>query len=212
MTRGIIQEIEDDASTELSRLGSQKYLLAVTDATLEPGPVLAAAVDAHHHAIHTFDRWAEDEPVAVAAQAFTAAAGREREARGRLQAELQSFGVTHAPGADADELHAHLRTLDATAERIGAGLLGASLVTDRTILQYVSFFVNEGDTRRANIFRELREEFADGRETAAWIVDERLDATEQRLAEQAATEAIDVAYGAYETALNDLGFDPRPLC
>lgn len=48
---------------------------------------------------------------------------------------------------DHDAFSTHLGAVERTAERVGAGLVGAPLVADRFYLQLVSFFVNEADER-----------------------------------------------------------------
>ncbi|MFB6136961.1 MAG: rubrerythrin family protein [Halobacteriaceae archaeon] len=213
MAASYVDAVADAAATELDRLGSSQYLVAVTGAALEPPQVLAAVVEERYHGWQTFDRWADDTADERAAQSFVAAAERERQARGKLSAELQSFGVTHSPSAEPGAMQAYLRTVEGPVERVAAGLVGSLLVTDRTLLQYVSFFVNEGDERRADILRTAREEIARGREMGDWLLAEGLDAdvSEGRVVE-AATPAIEAAYGEYVERLDDLGLDPRPVC
>lgn len=217
MAASYVEAVEDATTTRLSRLGSGQYLVAATDATLEPPNVLAAAIDERYHAWQTFDRWADDADLERVEQTFVAAAERERQARGKLSAELQSFGVTHSPSPDPPAVQAHLRGVEGPVNRVAAGLLGSLLVTDRTLPQYASFFVNERDQRRANIFREAREEIARGREMGDWLLREGLDDAiaapieEQRVV-AAAKGAIDAAYDEYAARLEALGLDPKPTC
>jgi hypothetical protein len=203
----LVDAVETDRATELDRLGSQKLLLALTDADLGTGRVLAAAARSERSAHETFAAWADDETDDAARAAFADAADREDAHHERVVAELDA--ASDATGPDA--LHAHLRTLDGTAERIGAGLVGRPLVADRTLLQVVNFFVNEADERRADLFRDLREETRAAHDVAAELLDDADDDEVER-AREAADEAVLVAYREYAETMDEMGLDVKPLC
>ncbi|MFB6297249.1 MAG: transcription antitermination protein [Salinirussus sp.] len=183
--------------TELDRLGSQKALLAVTDATLERATVLEAAGGAVATARATLADWAADAGDEAVAAALSAAADALREAAARIADSLEA----DLPGGS------EFVTLEAgsDAERVGAGLVGLPLVLDRLFLQCVSFFVNEADGTRADLFRDLR---ATTGEMLAAAADLDLDGD----AERAAVAVVTAAYEAYVDRLEAMGFDPKPIC
>jgi len=89
---------------------------------------------------------------------------------------------------------------------VGAGLVGLPLVLDRLFLQGISFFVNEADEARADLFRDLRETTDGIRDSAA-----DLDVDEER-ARNAASAVVTAAYDEYVDRLEAMGFDPKPIC
>jgi len=194
-----IDAVRDRTETERNRLGSDKALIAATDATLEADAVLAAAAARESGVATTLDQWATEADSDVATQ-FEAAATAAAERADRLD----------VAAGDADGFIGYLETVDGTARRVGAGLVAAPLVADRFYLQVVSFFINEADEGRADTFREIRQEasaLADG-ETAL----ERLSESERETAAAAATEAIEAAYDDYAETLEAMGLDPKPIC
>lgn len=109
-------------------------------------------------------------------------------------------------------MHETLRSLEDTSSRLG-GLVGRSMVGERTHLQVVSFFVNEGDERRADQFRELRSETAAQGDRALELLEDVCDEDgDWDRARDAAEEVIEAAYNAYAGSLDDLGIDPKPIC
>jgi len=193
-----IAAVEEATATERSRLGSDKVLIALTDATLEPDAVWGALSTREAGIADTLGGWDEaDETIRAAVErAATAAADR----RDRLDA---------TPG-EADALSAHLDSVAGTAERVGAGLVAVPLVLDRLYLQVVSFFVNEADEHSADVARELRTDASDlgpAREALA-----ALDDDGRAQAREAAVEAVGVVYEEYADALEAMGLDPRPVC
>jgi len=207
----LVEAVRAAKGTELDRLGSEKALVAETDADLSTGAVLRAAAAAEARAVETFDRWADDEADAAAREAFAGVAERERDHRDRVLAELDD----PAPNldADSDAVHDHLRGLDGTAERVGAGLVGRPLAAERTLLQVVSFFVNEADADRADLFRELRSDTQALAEEGAVLLDEVCDGEEAyERAREAAEGTVAVAYRDYADRLEAMGLDPKPVC
>ncbi|WP_435179825.1 rubrerythrin family protein [Halorussus sp. AFM4] len=202
-------EVEAAKATELDRLGSQQALVALTDADLDAEAVLRAAAQSEHIARETFRQWADSEADSDAAEAFAALADREADHYERVVAELDG---EFAPDDAANPLHEHLRGLDGTVER-AAGLVGRSLATDRTQLQVVNFFVNEADERRADLFRELREDTREGVSTGTDLLAAHCegDADWERARETAA-EVVQIAYDDYAETLEGMGLDPKPIC
>lgn len=201
--------VADAKQTELDRLGSNKLLVALTDAELTAEHVLRAAADSENAAHHTFATWADDEPDAEAREAFADAAEREREHRERVLAELEA---DYEP-ADGGALHEYLRGREGAAKRLAAGFVGRGLVADQTHKQLVSFFVNEADESRAELFRGLREETEASLERGLDLLAERCDDEEDWEDARAVAEyTVQVAYDDYADALRGMGVDPKPVC
>jgi hypothetical protein len=192
-----IAAVEDATTTERSRIGSDKALIAATDATLERDAVWRAMATREAGVVDAVGGWNDESAVAEAFERFRRAASDRRD---RIDAQ---------PG-EADALSAHLADLTDTPERVGAGLLAVPLVLDRLYLQVVSFFVNEADEREADVARELRNgasDLAPAREALAV-----LDDAERARARDAAVGAIGVAYDEYAATLEAMGLDPKPVC
>lgn len=196
----VTERVRESHATALDRLGSEKSLLALTEARLETEPVLEAAGAALASARATLSDWAADADGQVAA-ALAAAAERLGDAADRVAESLDATLPGDSPFVSL--------AADTDAGRAGAGLVGLGLVLDRVFLQCVSFFVNEADTTRADLFRDLRG-VADGLlETAA---DLDLDGEGAEEAAGAAGTVVEAAYDAYVGRLEAMGFDPKPIC
>ena len=202
--------IEASMAVELDRLGSSKLLVALTDADLSEATVLRIAAESERAAMETFERWADDEAQTDAGQLFAECREQERDHYERIADLLE--GEFEGDGGPVDPMHDCLRSLESTIDRLG-GLVGRALVGGQTQLQLVSFFVNEGDERRADCFRELRAETAAQGDRAAELLETVCDGSEDwEQARRAAEAVIDVAYDAYADSLDDLGLDPKPIC
>ncbi len=202
--------VEESMETELERLGSSKRLVALTDADLTEERVLRSAADSERVAAETLAAWADDEDHDEAREAFAEFRDQERDHYDRITDLLEGDRESDTDGIDP--MHAELRSLESTAARLG-GLVGRALVGDRTHLQMVSFFVNEGDESRADRFRELRSEtIAQGERAAGLLAEVCADEGEWDEARAAAEDVIDAAYGAYAGSLDELGLDPKPIC
>ncbi|SER58345.1 rubrerythrin family protein [Natrinema salaciae] len=202
--------IDESMTVELERLGSSKLLVALTDADLTEETVLRTAAASERAAMETLETWADDEEHDGARQLFGEYRDQEREHYDRITAMLEG-----EPAFDAEEpdpMHAELRSLESTTARLG-GIVGRALVADRTHLQLINFFVNEGDERRADAFRELRTETAAQGDRAAELLEEICtESDEWDRARGVAEDVIDIAYDAYADSLDDLGIDPKPIC
>ena len=205
----VVAAVREDARTELDRLGSEKALVASTTANLERAAVLTAAASAEACARDTFEAWADDESNDTAREAFEAVAATEANHHDRVVALLDA--EPDAP--DPDALHEHLRGLEETTERVGAGLVGRPLAAERSLLQFVNFFVNEADASAADLFREMRSDSDELVERGAEVLDavcERDEGYER--ARTAAVETVEVAYREYAERLEAMGLDPKPVC
>jgi len=210
-----VEAVSEARATELHRLGSDKYLVAATGADLAEEPVLASVAQEAANGRETFESWAEGED-GPAAEAFAAAADTEREHLERLRERLGD-GTPGANDANADDtgeggVDQALGTAETTAERAGA-LVGRGKVRDRTLLQVVNFFVNEGDTTGADLVRELRRD-ANGQVSAGADLLEGVCESDGdwNEAQESAERVVAAAYEEYAAALEAMGVDPKPVC
>lgn len=224
-TEAFRETVEADARTELDRLGSNKLLLALTGAHLDEASVLSAAVDAEASARDLFAAWADDEPNEDAREAFAAVAAREADHLDRVEGELAAVregeegdeGNGESENGDREPtrgaMHSSLREREETVERVAAGMVGRPLVSLRTHTQLVSFFVNEADEARADLFRDLRGDVEACLETGLDLLAALCEnEDDEERARAAAVETVEAAYEDYETALSEMGMDPKPVC
>ncbi|MFC7019876.1 MULTISPECIES: transcription antitermination protein [Haloarcula] len=195
-----IETVRETTATELDRLGSDKLLIAVTGATLEPAAVRTAAATRERGLARTLERWGVETSETAVAGTFADAAADAVDRADRLDAE--------AEGDDA--LVAHLDTVAETPARVGAGLVAPPLLADRFYLQVVNFFLNEPDRASADRFREIRTGAADLDYPSAAL--ESLSSEEREQAAAAAVDAIEAVYADYAETLEAMGLDPRPVC
>ena len=199
----LVEAVQTESKTELSRLGSSKSLYADTEGEMEPDVVLAAAADNAHHAAETFDGWAEDDLEG----AFAAAAETERDHYESIAGKLDD----HEPGTPPAVVE-FLRGLPAGVERLG-GLVGWTLVTEEKASQCTGFFTGQADPQTASLFRGFGGDYEETREATV----DALEATcgsddEWDRARTAATNAVEAAYDEYFETLEDLGVNPKPVC
>ncbi|GGN90831.1 MULTISPECIES: rubrerythrin family protein [Haloarcula] len=199
----LIESVRDDQQTELSRLGSSKTLYADTRGEMEPAAVRAAAAAREQAAHDTFSAWADDESDTAAAGLFADAA---EDAAGRLD------GVGADP-ADRDfAMHDALSDLTDTVERLG-GLVGWTLVDEKTKGQLTGFFTGQADPQTASTFRSAGNDVEALREDAAELLDETCaDGDDWDAAETAAVDVVSAAYDDYFETLEELGVNPKPVC
>ncbi|WP_436929965.1 rubrerythrin family protein [Halosimplex halobium] len=215
--QALVDAVREAKATELDRLGSDKYLIAATGADLEGAPVLRSVAESAASGRDTFSRWA-DEATGDAASAFETAAEAECDRFDRVVDSLAALPDDDADaaatidGTDAP-LEDALAEVDGTVERLAAAFVGRPLVADRTLLQVVSFFVNEADEQRADLARDLRSETQARLDEGVDLLDAvcETDADWER-AQRAAEDVVAAAYEAYATALEAMGVDPKPVC
>ncbi|MFB6102154.1 MAG: rubrerythrin family protein [Haloplanus sp.] len=208
----LVETVTDRMATELNRLGSEKALVAATEAQLARERVLASALVAERRAAETFEQWADTETTPEAESAFERVADTERDHADRVAALMTDPDTVDADPAP-DALHEHLRSLDATPERVAAGLVARPLVSERSLLQVVNFFVNEVDERTADTVRYLRSETEALVDDGAALLDICCEReTEWERATEAAERTVAVAYDEYADRLHGMGVDPAPVC
>ncbi len=203
------EEVEAEKRTQLDRLGSGKLLVALTDATLDRESVLAAAADSESAAAETFRSWTADEESDRAVEAFAAVRDQEQDHYERVAEHLPD----HDPPEAGGPMHAYLRGLEGSVERVGAGLVGRPLVSTRSHTQVISFFVNEADTSMADLFRDLKTETNAELERGLDTLDALCESEDDwERARATAAYVIQVAYDDYADSLAGMGLDPKPLC
>jgi len=204
--RTLVDEVRADARTELDRLGSDKAMIAATDADLAADPVLAHVASTLDGLRRTCEEWAGATDDADAAALFSSTAETASEEHGRVAGAMDGD-----PTGDAPAVVAALREFEADAGRVGA-LVGLGLAVERTLLQAVNFFVNEADERRADLIRDVRAATDDRVDEAATVLDAVCADDDWDAAEAAAVAVVDAAYAEYADALDALGIDPKPVC
>lgn len=201
--------VETAKTTELDRLGSSKLLIALTDAELDRESVLRAAAASELAARDTFTAWAADEDHAAAADLFADVADQEQRHYDRVT-DLLGEDV-EPPGSGP--MHGYLRDREGAVERLAGGLLGRTLVSDRTHMQVISFFVNEADRAAADSFRELRTETTDAQDRGLELLDSVCETAEDwETAEAVASYVVQLAYDDYTDVLVGMGVEPKPIC
>ena len=198
--------VEAANATRLDRLGSSKRLVAITGADLSEDTVLRAAAASEAAAADVFEAWAADASD-EAAETFETFAARERDHYDRVASELGE-DVPADPGA----VHDYLRGQTDTVTRAGA-VVGRGLVATRTLTQFVSFFVNNADEDRADLFRELKRETSEDADSAVELLATACETDDDwERAEAAASGAIDAAYEEYVAALEGMGVNAKSVC
>jgi 5S rRNA maturation endonuclease (ribonuclease M5) len=191
----IEERVRAEAATELERLGSDRGLIALTDADLSSETIRERLAGVLAGTADVYEEWANDD-------AFTTATETTR----TLTATTSDTDIE--PASDHPLVTA-LDGLEDHPERVGAGLIAVPLVLDGWVLQGVSFFVNEADESVADQFRAIRtgldEVMATG-ESAVGSEAERERATEAALA------LVEAAYEDYVETLDGLGLDPKTVC
>jgi hypothetical protein len=207
------ESVESAKATELNRLGSQKLLLALTDAELDRPTVMRVAADSENAARNTFEAWTTDENDPAAREAFAQVADEEADHYDRVLSAMADDTREGYDPADGGTLHSYLRGRDDAVERVAAGLVGRGIVASKTHLQLISFFVNEQDETRANLFRELRAETEDRIDDGLALLADLCETDEDWARAQTVAEyVVQVAYDDYADSLEGMGLDPKPIC
>jgi hypothetical protein len=202
-----IDAVRDETETELSRLGSSKSLYADTGGEMDAAVVLEAAGTAEHHAAETYERWAEAESGTIG-EAFAETAAEERSHYETVVGELDD----HEPGS-VPAIQSYLRGLDDTVARLG-GFVGRTLAAEKSKEQITGFFVGDADPQTASLFREMGTDLDAQLERATALLGAECGEDEAcwDRALEAATGAIEAAYGEYTESLESMGVNPKPVC
>ena len=183
--------------TALSRLGSSKWVYALTGGEMDGEEVETAWATDNRAAHETFGAWADDAD-ADAAAVFAAVA---EAASDRADGDNEP-----RPMYDA------LASLDDTPARAG-GLVGWTLVAEKTLAQMVGFFVGDADPTTANTFREYKSETQEFRERAEDLLDAVCDDdADWSRAREGADRVVEAAYDDYVETLESMGIKPKNVC
>ena len=197
----LVDTVTDDLETQLSRLGSSKWLYALTDGDMTGEAVRTAAAADAAAAAETFGAWVDDaDGDGETFEALAASAADRRDA------------VDPEADAAARGLYDALASLDGTVSRLG-GALGYLLVLDRTVGQMVGFFVGDADPSTANEFRGLRDGVDADRSRVVDALDSACSADlDWDRAAAAATTVVEATYDDYVETLESMGIKPKNVC
>lgn len=201
--------VESAKTSELDRLGSSKYLVALTHATLDEDAILEAVAVSEELARDTFEAFVDAETDDRACEAFETVATQEATHYDRVCERLGRRPTADHPGG----VHGYLRERDDAIARVAGGLVGRPLVSDRAHAQVVGFYVNEADRSGAELFRDLRSDTASELETGLDVLEDlcETDADWER-ALSTAEYVVDLAYDEYADSLTELGVNPKSTC
>lgn len=203
-----VDDVRTEQRTELDRLAADKALLAATGADLSAVAVLETTALSLDGLRATFAMWADETAAAPGQDAFADAARSLQEDCDRVRSELDDN-----PAGDPPAPIPTIRRFEDPIARVAAGFVGHGLVFDGTLLQTVSFFINEAQGGRADLMRGLRsrtdDRIDDGAATLGTLC---ADDADWAAARTAAGEVIDAAYDEYVETLSGMGIDPKPVC
>jgi hypothetical protein len=204
------EAVVDAKQSELDRLGSSKYLVALTDAEITEANVLSAVAVSEALARDTFEAYAADETDDRARETFERVASQEADHYERVCDRLgREPTVPDNPGA----MHGYLRERSGTIERVAGGLVGRPFVSQRTHTQVIGFYVNEADQAGADLVRDLKAETETELEWGLDVLADTCDADEDWERAQATAEyVVQLAYDEYADALTELGVNPKSTC
>jgi hypothetical protein len=204
-TEDILEQVQAAHETQLSRLGSSKWVYALTEGEMTADSVLHAAAEEAAHAADAFDEWSASAEDGSAASLFGSVADDAR----RQYETVAPDG--HEQGSPPP-MYETLAAIEGTVARAGA-LLGRTLVTTKTLEQMVGFFVGDADPQTADTFRGLRDDVRDQRDAALELIDEVcVDEADREVVEAAAAEVIQSAYEDYVETLESMGIKPKNVC
>jgi hypothetical protein len=203
-----LDRVETENRTALSRLGSSKSLYAATGGKMDVQQVLVAAASAEYHAAETYEQWATEDTAETAQTVWRTVVEEEQTHYERVVRELDG---DHDPGSPS-AIHGYLRDLSLAEARTG-GFLGRTLAADRSKSQFTGFFMGQGKTGIASLFRELGADLDDQRDQALDLLGSVCDTgADWDRAATAADGAIQAAYEEYVNTLEEMGVNPKPVC
>lgn len=204
------EAVVDATQSELDRLGSSKYLIALTDADLTESTILTAVARSEALARDTFDAFAGEEPADDARETFERVASQEASHYERV---CERLGREPAPPEHPGAMHGYLRERSGTVERVAGGLLGRPLVSRRAHTQVIGFYVNEADTGGADLLRDLKAETETELEWGLDLLDDACETDEDWERARATAEyVVQLAYDEYADSLTELGVNPKSTC
>jgi hypothetical protein len=200
----VLDSVNSELRTELSRLGSSKLLYALTEGDMEEDPVLTAFATRAHHAAAVLDAWEDGDE---AGTVFADAADVVDDQYDEISTALSE----HDPGERPQMIEAMSEFVDAE-QRFGA-VLGWTLVAERAASQASGFFTGQADPGTASTFRAFGDEYEQLRSEVTEALDEVCaDEDDYERATTAATAVVQAAYDEYVETLESLGVNPKPVC
>jgi hypothetical protein len=194
------EAVRDDHETPLSRLGSSKWVYALTGGEMAGEAVESAWAREAGAGRETFAAWADEATSDAAAETFAGVAET-----------LGDSGGGESP-PETPPAYETLAGLSGTAERAG-GLLGWALVAEKTLAQVVGFFVGDADPTTANTYREYRSAVEAERSAAEALLDEVCDDDAAwTAAREGADAVVEAAYADYVETLESMGVKPKNVC
>ena len=201
----LTDRIRDDYETELSRLGSSKWIYALTGGEMDAEHVRDATNSDAQTAANLFEQWAKTEGDDAAAELFRAVVEAATTHREELDSEE---GTPEVEGP----MYETLLDLADTDARLG-GLLGWALVQRQTVGQMVGFFVGDADPHTADTFRGIRDDVDDVLDRTAAVLDDACETDDDwEAAEAAAAEVVETTYDYYVDTLESMGVKPKNIC
>ncbi len=195
----LLEAVEQEQQTQLSRLGSSKSLYADTGGEMEATPILSAAADSAIAAAEAFEEWDDD--------VFADAAERARDQYDDILDELDEYERSDPPAAVST-----LTETEGTVAQLGA-TVGWTLVTERKSTQSGGYFTGQAKPMIASTFRAFGDDYDEIRDAALAAIDEHCDSdAEYAEAKDAAVAVIEAAYDEYFETLKSLGMNPKPVC
>ena len=203
------ETVEREKQSELDRLGSSKYLIALTGADLAESTILDAVAESEALARETFEALAAVEDDDRAREAFEAVAEQEAEHYDRVCGRLGARPEPEHAGA----VHGYLREREDGISRVAGALVGRPLVSVRAHTQVVGFYVNEADETGANLFRDLKADTEAELERGLAVLDAICETDEDWERAQATAEyVVQLAYDEYADSLTEMGVNPKSTC
>lgn len=203
----VIDALEAEYETEISRLGSSKALYAISNGEMEADVVLGSLAARATETASILEDWSGEEESGEASELFSTVAGGIREYADELA------GLASAEdGSGSTAFHEYLSSVDSTEARLGA-LLGWLLVGDQSYLQGVGFFVGSQQSDAADVLRDVRDDIDAYQDDVVAVVDS-VCSSDAALSdvEEAASGLIEAAYDEYVESLESMGIDVKPIC
>lgn len=202
----VIETLEEEFETEISRLGSSKALYAISNGEMDADVVLGSLAARADETASILEEWGETAE-SEASELFSSVAAGVREYADELAGLASGDG-----GSGSTEFHSYLSSVDSSPRRLGA-LLGWLVVSDQSYLQGVGFFVGSQHGDSADVLRDIRDEVDDYQDDVLAAIDVVCsnDAEVSQVV-AAASELIEAAYDEYVESLESMGIDVKPIC
>lgn len=203
----VIDTIEEEFETELSRLGSSKALYAISRGEMDTDVVLGVLSARAVETASILEEWSTDEEAGEASELFDSIAQEIRAYAGELEAM-----ASNGDDAGSTAFHDYLTAVDSTPGRLGA-FVGWLFVSDQSYLQGVGFFVGSQQGDAADLLRDARSDIEAFEERTVAVIDGVCtsdDAYNEVV--EAASGLVEAAYDEYVESLESMGIDVKPIC